>query len=830
MGTQGRKVKGLYLITLESKNFVLTDRSGDMPVGLSISKDNVHVISLHPALLKGYKIQVTTLDIFTGKPGSQHTLSSESEVSAEDSILLIGSNSAAPLIVWTDNSFKVLKFNLIGTKHVGSINIYSEGRETTKKISVHAPRIASSPPHFLVHYQSLSSHWAEVYHVDTASGAARKAYSLPEIGSVGAFSSSTEGEKVYFTRHTEFEIVLYSSTAPDPIQSWSVRPKSHGGLANPQGIMHAVSEVAPKGPSSFAVRSALTLSSGDWELVRNGDPVWLRAESLAGTIAAAWVEITQEEGLAQELATESDSGLLAAYVHRLKRHIGDIITYFPGWIENLPKWIMGLVVSNKAAQQDQTVNQDNFGFRKIIIVATEHGRLAALDTGNQGNVLWNIKAVDLVAEQKWQVQHIKVEGSIVEARGLEGEFLRVRALTGEVLQHQPGGVVASLKTSAYILDKLGNEIFIAINKDGSVAVPYGTQFERETVLTTQGNDNIARGWTFGPEAQPSLAWEFVPASGEQILNLNNRPAQDSVASIGKALGDRNVMYKYLNPNLLLITTIDKASSKVALYLLDSTSGEVIYTARHAGVDTARPIVSTITENWLAYTFHLTPSTGSPTEALKGYQLVISELFESSIPNDRGPLGSTSNFSNVRTTAIDSSSTLSSPYVISQAYFLPGPISHLATTTTLQSITPRSLLAILPSLSGILSIPRNVIDPRRPVGRDPTPAEAEEGLFRHSPNLDFEPKWMITHGRDVMGLTNVITAPSKLESTSLVFAYGALDLFGTRLSPIGAFDLLGKGFSRGQLVLTVVGLGIGTGALAPMVCQATIPCFFRHRDL
>ena len=778
------------------------------------------MISLHPALLKGYKIQVRTLDLLTGKPGTQHTLSSESEVSAEDSILYIGSNSAAPLIVWTDSSFKVLKFNLIGTKHVGSININSEGREATKKISIHAPRAAGSPPHFLVHYQSISSHWAQVYHIDTASGTAKKAYSLPEIGSIGAFSSSTEGDKVYFTRHTEFEIFLYSSIAPDPIQSWPIRPKSHGGLAHPQGIMHAVSEVVPKGPSSFAVRSALTLSSGDWELIRNGDPVWLRSESLAGTVAAAWVELTQEESLAQELATESDSGLLGAYVHRFRRHVGDIVTYFPGWIEALPRWTMGFIFSGKEGQRDQALSHDSFGFRKIIIVATEHGRLAALDTGNQGNVLWNIKVVDLAAGQKWQVQHVKVEGSIVEVRGLEGEFLRVRALTGDVLQHQPGGMVTSLKTSAYVLDKSGNEIFIAINKDGSVGVPYGTQFERETILTTQGVDNIARGWTFGPEAQPLLAWEFVPASGEEILSLNNRPAQDSVASIGKALGDRNVMYKYLNPNLLLITTIDKAASKVALYLLDSTSGEVIYTARHAGVDTARPVVSMITENWLAYTFHLTPSTGSPTDALKGYQLVISELFESSIPNDRGPLSSTTNFSGVRTTAIDPSSTLSSPYIISQAYLLPGPISHLTTTTTLQSITPRSLLAVLPSLSGILSIPRNIIDPRRPVGRDPTPAEAEEGLFRHSPNLDFEPKWIITHGRDVMGLTNVITAPSKLESTSLVFAYGALDLFGTRVSPIGAFDLLGKGFSRGQLILTVVGLGIGTGALAPMVSQAT----------
>ena len=335
------------------------------------------MISLHSALLKGYKIKVTALDILTGKQGIQHTLSSESEVSAEDLILFVGSNSAAPLIIWTDSSFKLLKFNLIGTKHVASIIINNAGREATKRITVHAPQTTNSPPHFLVHYHSISSHWAEVYHVDVASGTAKKAYSLPEIGSLGAFSCSTEGDKVYFTRHTDFEISLLSSTSSDVVQSWSIRPKSHGGLADPQGIKHAVSEVVSKGPSSFAVRSALTLSSGDWELVRNGDPVWLRPESLAGTVAAAWVELTQEESLAQELAAESHIGLSGAYLHRFRRHSRDIVTYLPGWIEALPDRIMGMFVRSKEGQQDQALNQNSFGFKKIVVVATEHGRLAA---------------------------------------------------------------------------------------------------------------------------------------------------------------------------------------------------------------------------------------------------------------------------------------------------------------------------------------------------------------------------------------------------------------------------------------------------------------------
>ena len=788
--------------------------SGDIPFGLSTSTDHVYQISVHSALLKGYKIRTTSLDISTGKRGAQHTMSSD-EVPTLDSILFIGSNAVTPLLIWADNSFKVLKVNVIGTKHVATVNVASN-KETIEKVTVHAPRSINTPPHFLVHYQAASFHWAEVYHVDP-SGTVKRAYSLPEVGGIGAFSASSEDGKIYFTRNTDFEISLWSSISENVIQSWPIRPKSHGGLVDPQGVAHAVSEVRSRKPSGFAVRAALTLPSGDWELIRNGEADWLRSESLAGIVAATWVDLTVQPSLAQELAAESHQGVVEAYIHRCRRHARDVVTYLPGWIEALPERIIALFSSGKDSQQDQALKQDSFGFSKIVVVASGQGRLAALDAGNQGKVLWNIKVVNVDVGHTWKVYDMKVEGGIIEIQALNGEYLRVRSLTGEILQHQPGGLSSSFKMWKYVIDTSKQEMPISINNDGSVAVPYGTKFKSGTVVVTKGDDNVARGWTFGADAERRLAWEFVPASREQIQSLLSRPPQDPVASIGKALGDRNVMYKYLSPNLLVVTTVEKTSSKAAIYILDSISGEILHVSRHLGVDTTRPIVAITAENWIAYTLTFNPSLSegsSPPDALKGPHLIFSELFDSSLANDRGPLGSASNYSALR----GPDSTLSPPYVISQAYLLPGHISHLSTTSTLQSITPRSLLAILPHLNGILSIPRTVIDPRRPVGRDPTPAEAEEGLFRYSPNLDFEPKWMITHGRDVTGLTDVISTPSKLESTSLVFAYGNLDIFGTRVAPIGGFDILGKGFSRVQLVLTVVGLAVGTGALAPMVSR------------
>ena len=793
------------------------DESGDKPYGVSTSGDKVYAISLHSALLKGFKIKVIALDGITGKEESQYALSSESEVASEASILFVGAHSSSPLLIWTDKAFKILKVNILGTKHITSINIAQNSKEAIAQIRVHAPKAAGAPAHFLLHYHAASTYWAEVYHVDISSGATIKAYDLIPVLELDAFSSSLEAGKIYFTRHTKSEVTLLSSTSDEVLQSWLTPLKTHGGLTDLNGVAHVVSEIVSKGSSNFAVRSALTLPSGDWELVQNGNRAWTRPESIAGVINAAWAEIPAQESLAEELAAEGHSHVLGAYLHRLRRHARDVAQYLPPWMEALPHRIMRSISGDLPPSEEQRLYRDSFGFNKIVLLATERGRLVALDTGNHGRVAWNIEATKIHEHQQWHVLAIEVEDGIAIVRGAAGDVLHVKILNGEILQQsQHGGVSSSLQTFASVLDASGSRKLIPINKDGSIGKVSEGNFAIGTVIATKGEDGTVRGWNLGHDMAPSVAWTFVPAAGEEISSIVSRPVQDPVASIGKALGDRNVLYKYLNPNLLFIATTTKEAALASVYLIDSVSGEVLYTTIHSEVDTSYPIVATMAENFFAYTLKHDPSTDPGADKTasspKGYQLIISELFESSVPNDRGPLGSATNFSSLYPTA----STASTPHVMSQAYLLLGPISALSTTSTLQSITPRSLLAVLPLTNALISLPRSVVDPRRPIGRDPTPAETEEGLFRHQSILDFEPKWVLNHKRDVMGLRQIMTMPTALESTSAVFAWGALDVFGTRVSPIGGFDSLGRGFSRGQLVLTVLGLAVGTGFVAPMV--------------
>jgi len=308
----------------------------------------------------------------------------------------------------------------------------------------------------------------------------------------------------------------------------------------------------------------------------------------------------------------------------------------------------------------------------------------------------------------------------------------------------------------------------------------------------------------------SSAWTFTPLPGYRIVTVTSRPSFDPVASIGKVLGDRSVLYKYLNPNLVFVATVNEAGNTASIHLLDSVSGATVYATTQSNVDATYPIAATVSENWFAYSLTVHSDITTPTSS-KGYQLVVTELLESRLPDDRGILGSNDNYSSIQPSPVQGSS----PYVLSQTYHIPEPISNLSVSQTKQGITSKHLLAVLPETNSLIGIPRTVLDPRRPIGREANKDEQLEGLFKYTPNLEFHPQWYLNHKREVFGLKNILSVPAAVESTSLVFAYG-LDVFGTRIAPSGTFDVLGKEFNKIQMSATVLALAVGVVVVAPLV--------------
>ena len=66
-------------------------------------------------------------------------------------------------------------------------------------------------------------------------------------------------------------------------------------------------------------------------------------------------------------------------------------------------------------------------------------------------------------------------------------------------------------------------------------------------------------------------------------NFQSRP--NIIHSQGKALADRSVLYKYMNPNLIAVLTESTETENTelmatTLYVLDGVTGSVVHTAQH----------------------------------------------------------------------------------------------------------------------------------------------------------------------------------------------------------------------------------------------------------
>ncbi|KAF2743084.1 DUF1620-domain-containing protein [Sporormia fimetaria CBS 119925] len=759
-----------------------TDSSGDTPSQVSSSPTTIFYVSLHTPLLGGWtKLKITALSPITGRSIEHVTLNSE--VDSSDDIIFAGANTAAPLLAWTDKSKKTLKVNIIGTKGVSSFDVPST--EPVTKVVLHAPNRVNSLSHVLVEYQTETGHSAVVYHVDLMKSTISKAYDLPYLSGKGTFTTSTADANVYFTRVTENEITLVSSASHGVLGRWPVQSSPQLAGSYP---VHGVAEVAAKDNTASAVRCAVIFSNGEFALVRNGELVWTRPEYLSGAVSAVWTELPETEALAAELQVESHQNVVAAYIHRVRRHVRDL-EYFPAWLQSLPQRLLGNLGSKKDDATIEDIQHDTFGYHKLAVLATDTGRLVALDVGAKGKVMWNVDLSKLAPGVHFSRPALRSFPGYVEIKdkNMPGT-LYVNATTGNSL------TLTDMTLEPHVpVD--GKNLIVFDLVDGDL----------------QGFLGVKAGP--GPMGLGEPVWTFTPPDHERIVTYTARPTDDPVASIGVVLGDRRVLYKYLNPNLVLVTTALDAARRISIYLLDSASGQLLYAVSHDGVDTSRPLPSTITENWFSYSF---TRIASPNAQSRGYELVVGDLFESAIPDDRGPLGPSSNSSSILPVKGDSAK----PHVLTQSYHITEEISHMTVTRTKQGITSRELLVTLPSSHSIYGIPRMVIDPRRPVGRDPTANEQAEGLSRYMPAILFDPKWSLNHKYEVFGIQDVITTPSGLESTSLVLAYG-FDVFGTRVSPSFAFDSLGKGFNKVQMLLTVAGLFVGVLFVAPLVSRKQI---------
>merc|ERR1712154_2686 len=140
---------------------------------------------------------------------------------------------------------------------------------------------------------------------------------------------------------------------------------------------------------------------------------------------------------------------------------------------------------------------------------------------------------------------------------------------------------------------------------------------------------------------------------------------------------------------------------------------------------------------------------------------------------------------------------------------------LCVSNTRYSVSNKWILAKLSSGS-IIQIDSKWLNTRRPINHESTAANKEEQLIPYKKNIPFNNLWTLSHSKILNRINNAISIGSPIESTSLFFAFGQLDLFYTTIKPSKNFDTIPQDFDYPMLALILSGVCIAIFVAKQMV--------------
>uniref|UniRef100_A0A8C4M7V3 ER membrane protein complex subunit 1 n=1 Tax=Equus asinus TaxID=9793 RepID=A0A8C4M7V3_EQUAS len=481
--------------------------------------------------------------------------------------------------------------------------------------------------------------------------------------------------------------------------------------------------------------------------------LWSREESLAEVVCLEMVDLPLTGAQAElegEFGKKAD-GLLGMFLKRLSSQL----ILLQAWTSHL--WKMFYDARKPRSQVKNEINidtlaRDEFNLQKMMVMVTASGKLFGIESSS-GTILW-----------KQYLPNVKPDSSFK---------LMVQRTTAHFPHPPQCTLLVKDKVTAFPatrnvlrqLHELAPSIFFYL------------------VDAEQGR---LCGYRLRKDLTTELSWELtVPPEVQRIVQVEGKRSSEHVHSQGRVMGDRSVLYKSLNPNLLAVVTestdVHHERTFIGIFLVDGVTGRII----HSSVQRKAkgPVHIVHSENWVVYQYWNTKARRNEFTAL--------ELYEGT--------------EQYNATAFSSLDRPQLPQVLQQSYIFPSSISAMEATITERGITSRHLLIGLPS-GAILSLPKALLDPRRP--EIPTEQSREENLIPYSPDVQIHAERFINYNQTVSRMRGIYTAPSGLESTCLVVAYG-LDIYQTRVYPSKQFDVLKDDYDYVLISSVLFGLVFAT---------------------
>ncbi|CAN8006002.1 unnamed protein product [Ixodes hexagonus] len=526
-----------------------------------------------------------------------------------------------------------------------------------------------------------------------------------------------------------------------------------------------------------------------------GRLLWAREEALASVLTAQFIDLPLSETdakIEQEFG-DGNANLVSMFVTRITMQMCQLQSLLMSLLAGL----RGGMSQQESAGASQDLTRDKFGFNKVILMSTAARKLFALDNRN-GQIVWSQYFAELVPLSGAGVEKLPIfvqrttahyphpprcmvlgkhrdsgNGYLVSVNPITGMVLDQRELPYRVLQATALPFLDEEYTRGLLFLDSALRVHTYPSSASELLVEHK---DMQYLFVANPATGTLTGYSLRPSTKSQLAVERVWSvslhqDGQTISHVVMRNPLEHVHSQGRVMGDRSVLYKYLNPNLVAVVTegvdsVHKVTS-VNVHLVDGITGAFVYTATHKRA--RGPVHLVHSENWIVYCYH--------NEKSRRTEVSVVELYEGA--------------SQSNTSAFSSFTSPPAALVEHQSYVFPSSIEAMSDTVTEKGITSKHVLVALPS-GAIVELPKAFLDPRRPI--TPTAMHREEGLMPYMPELPISAEHIVNYNQSVARVTGFATAASGLESTCLVVAYG-LDLFYTRVAPSKTFDILKDDFDH-----------------------------------
>uniref|UniRef100_A0A669BUE3 ER membrane protein complex subunit 1 n=1 Tax=Oreochromis niloticus TaxID=8128 RepID=A0A669BUE3_ORENI len=518
-----------------------------------------------------------------------------------------------------------------------------------------------------------------------------------------------------------------------------------------------------------------------------GRVMWTREEALSDVVTMEMVDLpltgTQAE-LEGEFGKKAD-GLMSMVFKRLSSQL----ILLQAWIAHLWKLFYDARKPRSQVKNEVTIenlSRDEFNLQKMMVMVTASGKLFGIDS-KTGSILWRhyLEDVPSNAAFKLMVQRTTAHFPhppqctlLIKDQDTGLTTLHVfNPIFGKKSHVNPPALPQPILQSFLLplMDQDYAKVLLLVDDQYKVSAFPSTKNVLQQLqemassiffYLVDSSQGRLSGYRLRTDLSTEQIWEVViPMEIQRIVSVKGKRPNEHVHSQGRVMGDRSVLYKYLNPNLLAVVTestdTHQERSFVGIILIDGVTGRIIHEAVQRKA--RGPVHVVHSENWVVYEYWSTKSRRNEFSVIELYEGM--ELYNS--------------------TVFSSLDRPHAPQVLQQSYIFPSAISTMEATLTEKGITSRHLLIGLPS-GGILSLPKMFLDPRRP--EIVSEQSREENLIPYAPELMIRTEWFINYNQSISRVRGIHTSPSGLESTCLVVAYG-LDIYQTRVYPSKQFDVL-----------------------------------------